>query len=269
MDENKNGTNIEGKNPRSQIAQVDLSKLSENDIRTLREIGALSQEKSLVMPDALSKEYEENSRRVHRQNHRDDREHHREGRGIIAFLRMLAFVLVLGGFCAGGYMVYKQWTTKQITIIQKTLSEQILKVAELSTTKIYYTRLVHIEDSRKVMNPSYNIEYDGVIRLGLEDLNSIQVLFEEEEKVKIVLPHTEVLENGLIDQRKVSNTEYIFSHVRTEDIMKAVVDDMKTYQEQVLSGGVLTQADEQLQSIVKTILEGFGYTDVTYIWESK
>lgn len=239
------------------MAQVDLSKLSEREVQYLKEKGVLRKE---AMP-GLGEHGEEHGRKKGHGHH--------GGRAIMAFLRILAFILVVGGIGAGGYMVYKQWSEKQITIIQTTLSEEILKVAELSTSKIYYTRLLHIEDNRKVMNPTYTLEYDGVIRIGIDDVNNIKIIFGEEGKVNVVLPHTEVLENALLDQRKSDKKEYMFSYVKTEDIMQGIKESMAEYQKQIVESGILVQADQQLQEIATTILNGFGYVDITYMWESK
>ncbi len=181
---------------------------------------------------------------------------------LIKIAVILAAAAVLA---AAAYFGWKKLTSIQIEKKRVSVSNQIEKVAELTVYKNTYSDIVSIKKSAVAgLAKSYSIvKYTGVIRAGIQDASRIKLDFSEDGKtVKALIPHSEILGNGIIEQEVFDEKQNIFIPITTEEIFTEIEKGMELSEERIIHSGFLSEADLRSKELVTVFLMTAGYQNV-------
>lgn len=186
-------------------------------------------------------------------------------KAVKVLIKIFVILVIVAALAAGAYFGWKKFTIVQIDKKRTSVSNQIEKVAELTVYKNTYSDVVAIKKSAaKGLAKSYSIvKYTGVIRAGIEDATRIRLDFSEDGKtIKALLPHSQILGNGIIDQEVFDEKQNIFIPITTEEIFTEIEKGMELSEERLIHSGFLTEADIHAKELVSAFLMAAGYQNV-------
>lgn len=177
-----------------------------------------------------------------------------------------AVILVsVAAIAAAAYFGWKKLAFIKIEEKRISVSNQIEKVAELTVYKNTYSDIVSIKKSAAAgLAKSYSIvKYTGVIRAGIKDASRIKLDFSEDGKtIKALIPHSEIIGNGIIEQEVFDEKQNIFVPITTQEIFTEIEKGMEFSEERIIHSGFLTEADVRAKELVTTFLMAAGYQNV-------
>lgn len=184
------------------------------------------------------------------------------------FFRGVIFTLCLVGIlaAAGSYM-YCSIASKKMTFDVTALKNQIQKAAELTVYKNYYQTLVNISNEGKILKPHVIVRVSGVIRMGARDLKDMEVEVSDDGKTAYInMMHTEVLDNSISNEEIFDEKSYLFSRIKSDDLLYGIRNGVAAYEEELVNQGILDDADKELQKVLSSIAASFGIEKVVWRW---
>lgn len=181
-------------------------------------------------------------------------------------ISILTVILILTALASAVYFGFKKFSIIQIEKKRISVSSQIEKVAELTVYKNTYSDIVSIKKSAaKGLAKSYSIiRYTGVIRAGIQDASGIKLEFSEDGKsIKAVLPHSQILGNGIVEQEVFDEKQNVFVPITTEEIFAEITKGMSQSEDRLVHSGLLKEADLYSKELVKAFLLAAGFEEVT------
>lgn len=142
------------------------------------------------------------------------------------------------------------------------LKQQIMEVKELTTVEYNYTTMGQFENSTDFYGmkvpfttKKFIVSYDGNIRAGV-DLTSIEIDVTE-TVITVTLPKAEILSHE-VDEGSFQiydEKNGIFNKIKLEDYNRFQIEQKKTMEDKALSSGILTEAYDNAQNIVRNIIQ--------------
>ena len=156
-------------------------------------------------------------------------------------------------------------TSSSVPVItSETLKSQLGPLNELVTQEYVYTNADRRTDDKKWIfgwtrpfsGNSLLLTYDGVIKASV-DLNEAEIRVDEESRTIFVdLPDSYISEND-IPQESIVVVEVkdgLFNEVTLDDYNSFISEQKIIMKEKAIERGLLTKADEEARSIVRTFL---------------
>ena len=149
---------------------------------------------------------------------------------------------------------------------------QIEKVCELTVIKYNYGSVVLPKKS--ALNGSIKaysiVKFSGVIRLGISNLEEMQITVSPNGKmVDVLLPHAEILENAIVSEEVFDEKRSIFIPITTQEIFDEIKSEMERTEDALLHDGILDEADERIVLLVKAFLSANGVRESTVHFKRK
>ncbi|MDD3570647.1 MAG: DUF4230 domain-containing protein [Lachnospiraceae bacterium] len=142
------------------------------------------------------------------------------------------------------------------------LKQQIMEVKELTTVEYNYTTMGQFENSTDFYGmkvpfttKKFIVSYDGNIRAGV-DLTSIEIDVTE-TVITVTLPKAEILSHE-VDEGSFQiydEKNGIFNKIKLEDYNRFQIEQKKTMEDKALSSGILTEAYDNAQNIVRNMIQ--------------
>lgn len=161
------------------------------------------------------------------------------------------------------FFVGRLWPTNDnpTTITNDLLSQQILDINELATVEYNYTNMGKFENTATFYGyeipfttKSFIVSYDGIIKAGI-DMSNIEVKVNN-KKIIIKLPSATILSHE-IDQDSIQifdETKNIFNQISISDYNNFSSDQKKKMEENVIEKGLLDEAQQKAESVIRTLL---------------
>lgn len=194
-------------------------------------------------------------------------------------LILVISVIVALALIVGGIFVVKDKLSKKAIIptedvevenITEILEERIKDSSELVTAQYictYSKQYTSEKEAKKFKVPftkkHFIVQYDGVVKAGIKELNKIKFSAPDENNViKAKLPNIEIISSNIDhDSLKVlDESKNVFNPITISDTNNAQKDLEKEMKNNALERGLLEQARENAELILKTMLSCDGYT---------
>lgn len=176
---------------------------------------------------------------------------------IIAFFVVSIGIYVLINF--------RKMTEVHIEKTHQAITNQVVRVAELTAIKNSYSDIVCIKKSAMGgMAKAYSIiKFSGVIRIGVENLSDTKIEISQGGKeVEIKIPHCTILDNTLVSQEVFDERQSIFVPITTQEIFDEISVAMADYALSAERRGLVKEADDRLTELVSAAVKGFGFETV-------
>lgn len=178
----------------------------------------------------------------------------------------IILLLIAGtALSAGLFYTWKKFTRIQTEKKRETVTSQIEKVAELTVLKNTYSDVISIKKSAVAgLAKAYSIvKYTGVIRAGIKDFSRIKLNFSPDGKsIDVLLPHAEILGNGIIEQEVFDEKTSIFVPITTQEIFDEIASAMSLSEDRLIHSGYLIEADVYAKQLMSAFLTAAGYEEI-------
>ncbi len=155
-----------------------------------------------------------------------------------------------------------------------TVLNKIVQVKELATIRYNYSGVIGFEDSYKILNVKvpltdkfFLLKYNGYVKAGVDFGNIKAEVYKE--TVHVSMPKAKVLDT-VIDENsvKVYNESYnSFNPIKIADYNSALTKEKRTMQEDAVKQGILREAQNQSQLLIKSLLEEMGFKEIRFTEE--
>lgn len=177
----------------------------------------------------------------------------------------LMMMLAIAGACFFGGLMAGKGSDVQPQISAVTIGEKLKSVSELATVKYIYTNVGQFQDQQNFYGVTipftkkqFIVAYDGVIRAGI-DFSQVTVEVGLSQ-VTITLPAATILSHE-IDENSLEvfdETRNIFNPITITDYTQFQIDQKEEAVQKAIDGGLLVEAEEQAQHVIRSLLEQGG-----------
>ncbi|MGL4981771.1 MAG: DUF4230 domain-containing protein [Treponemataceae bacterium] len=176
-------------------------------------------------------------------------------------------VLAGAGYAAYFYgkQYYTQWLDDKFETKIALISEEIQKVAELSTVKINYSDLISIKKEALFgFAKSYSIvKYSGILRIGIENIGLAQITGDRlNSQISITVPSVRVLSNSIESQEIFDEGQNIFVPITTSEIFNEIDKGRNEYVAKILETGIMQEAEQQAEQILRMMFSASGFENI-------
>ncbi len=145
------------------------------------------------------------------------------------------------------------------------LSQQFLKVAELTVIKVNYSDCVGIKKSAVAgMSRAYSIvKFSGTVRVGIRDAGKIRISISDGgDVVRIVLPKSEILDETIVSQEVFDEKQGLFVNVSTQDVFDEITVARKEKLAELKDSSILSDADRRTGELMQSFASSLGACNV-------
>jgi len=157
-------------------------------------------------------------------------------------------------------------------ILSENIEQQVKKIAEVSTIKYNYTDVVSYENSKQFSgldipftNKRFIVKYNGYIKAGV-DFEDIKIKVEG-NNVEVIMRKAKILDNVIIEEDVAFFDEKngLFNKLNYDELYDVLVVEKEKTQKEVISEGILEEAEENAEDLIKILLEDLGVENVKII----
>lgn len=157
-------------------------------------------------------------------------------------------------------------------ILSENIEQQVKKIAEVSTIKYNYTDVVSYENSKQFSgldipftNKRFIVKYNGYIKAGV-DFEDIKIKVEG-NNVEVIMPKAKILDNVIIEEDVAFFDEKngLFNKLNYDELYDVLIVEKEKTQKEVISEGILEEAEENAEDLIKILLEDLGVENVKII----
>jgi hypothetical protein len=151
------------------------------------------------------------------------------------------------------------------TITSEQVSEELRDLDELVTMEYLYTNADKYENQLSVSEwnidipltkKSFLLAYDGRIKAGV-DLSGVDIsVTEESREIVVTLPRSEIVSHEIFEDniRVFDEKDNIFNKITIDNYNSFLSEQKTVMEEKAVEQGLLTSADENARTIVKSFL---------------
>ncbi|MBU5425743.1 DUF4230 domain-containing protein [Tissierella pigra] len=188
--------------------------------------------------------------------------------GIKGKLLLIAIVVI---FILGTIGYAKISVQRKTNLLSNKVEEQVTKLMELSTVKYSYTNVVEYEDKMQLSginlpftNKRFILKYSGYIKAGI-NLDTIEVKVKDKNSVEIIMENAEIFENVIPEEEVYffDEKESIFNKLSFKDLYVVLIEEKDKMEKEAVDKGLLNDAEKNGSEIIKYLLEGMGFKNIT------
>lgn len=183
--------------------------------------------------------------------------------------KIIGIIIILGLILSITFNILIIRKNDNPKIISENIEEKIEKLAELSTIKYNYTDVVSYENNKQFnginipfTSKKFIVKYSGYVKAGtnLEDIE-----YEINNKdIEVNLKKTEILDNVINEEDVLFFDEKngIFNKLKYDDLMDLLVEEKKRTATDLVTNGLLEEANMNLEEILGGYLRDLGFESV-------
>lgn len=188
----------------------------------------------------------------------------RRSRQINLLLKLLLFILVaalvfyaLGKYTGGG---------SKTTVTSDLIETRLEEIAELASVNYIYKNMGQFENTSTFYGlaipfttKKFILSYNGEIKAGI-DLRDIKVDLSE-QTITVEMPEAKILSHA-IDENSVTvfdEKTSLFNPIKIGDMTSFTADQKDQMEKEVIEKGLLAQAKESAEKMIKSMLTFEGY----------
>lgn len=160
---------------------------------------------------------------------------------------------------------------RKTNLLSNRIEEKVVRLMELSTVKYNYTNVVEYEDKMQVSginipftNKKFILKYSGYIKAGV-DLKTIEIKLKDKNTIEITMDKAEIFEN-IISEEDVyffDERDSIFNKLSFKDLYVVLIEEKEKMKDEILEKGILNDAEKNGEEIIRSLLEGMGFNNIT------
>lgn len=187
--------------------------------------------------------------------------HHSVISGILTRLIIILFLLTVLLGC--GYYVFTKKATPTVEKSYVLVMDQLSLCQELTTLKYRYSDVVSIKKSLGLSKSYSIIKYQGIIRVGIEDLSECDFeIYNEGKALRIKLPDVVVLGNDITEQEVFDESHSIFIPITLDEVFNEIMHSKESTLEDMIADGLLTDARENAKKTIQQMMLAAGFEEV-------
>lgn len=181
----------------------------------------------------------------------------------------LVLIIVITIVAITGYT--KISISRKTNLLSNRIEEKVVRLMELSTVKYNYTNVVEYEDKMKVnginipfTNKKFILKYSGYIKAGV-DLKTIEVKLKDKDTIEITMDKAVIFENVISEEDVYffDEKDTIFNKLSFKDLYVVLIEEKEKMKDEILGKGILNDAEKNGEEIIKSLLEGMGFSNIT------
>ena len=166
-------------------------------------------------------------------------------------VRIVTIVLLAMFFLIAGTIAIKKITKVNYEAKFTVVNQQLLFCQELITMKFQYSDIVSLKKSMGLSKSYSIVKYNGIIRVGIEDLSQTDVKITKDGKeVRIKLPPVSILGNEITKQEVFDEKQSIFVPITTQEIFEEIENAKIQMQEDMIAEGLIEEAQKYTEKII-------------------
>ena len=113
-------------------------------------------------------------------------------------------------------------------------------------------------------NKSFIIKYSGYIKAGI-DLNTIEIDVKDKKNIEVILDKPIVFDNVIVEEDIYfyDERDSVFNKLSFKDLYEVLVEEKKNMEKEVISKGILNDAQKNAEEILFSLLEGMEFENIT------
>lgn len=146
---------------------------------------------------------------------------------------------------------------------------RIVYIQDLALVKYNYTGVIGFKDNMKILNINvpltdkfFLLKYNGFIKAGV-DFSQIKVDVNE-KNVHVSIPKSKIMDT-VIDENSVqvyNESDNAFNPIKIADYNKAILQEKNTMTRDALNQGILKEANEQADFVLRSLLKEMGFEHI-------
>lgn len=179
--------------------------------------------------------------------------------------KVLLIAVLVCAVCGALWYGWKKFTQIKTEQRYALIEQQLTRCQELVTMKNRYSDIVSIKKSAALgMAKSYSIiKYTGIVRAGIPDISKTKFSVSSDGKsVTVRLPPAQLLGNDIMSQEVYDEHRNIFVPITAQEIFKGIEDSRREMADDLVSEGLLADADMQARSAVQAMMYSLGFESV-------
>lgn len=160
---------------------------------------------------------------------------------------------------------------RKTNLLSNRIEEKVVRLMELSTVKYNYTNVVEYEDKMQVSginipftNKKFILKYSGYIKAGV-DLKTIEIKLKDKNTIEITMDKAEIFENVISEEDVYffDERDSIFNKLSFKDLYVVLIEEKEKMKDEILEKGILNDAEKNGEEIIRSLLEGMGFNNIT------
>lgn len=178
-------------------------------------------------------------------------------------VRVITIILLVFIFAGACHFAFKKITKITNESRFAMVDKQLSYCQELVTVKYRYSDIITLKKSAGFAKSYSIVKYSGILRAGIADIADVTYEISKNGKViKIKIPAAEILGNELSSQEVFDEKQSIFVPITTQEIFDEIEEARKQAAEDMIADGVLTEAQNYAEKIVKQVMLACGFEEV-------
>ena len=178
-------------------------------------------------------------------------------------VRIVTIVLLTVIFHFVGIIAIKKITKVNYESKFAVVNQQLSYCQELITMKFQYSDIVSLKKSMGFSKSYSIVKYNGIIRVGIEDLSQTDVKITKDGKeVRIKLPPVSVLGNEITKQEVFDEKQSIFVPITTQEIFEEIENAKIQMEQDMIAEGMIEEAKKYTEKVIDQFLHSAGFEKV-------
>ena len=178
-------------------------------------------------------------------------------------VRIVTIVLLAVIFMFVGTIAVKKITKVNYESKFTLVNQQLSYCQELITMKFQYSDIVSLKKSMGFSKSYSIVKYNGIIRVGIEDLSQTDVKITKDGKeVRIKLPPVSILGNEITKQEVFDEKQSIFVPITTQEIFEEIENAKIQMEQDMIAEGLIEEAKKYTEKIIEQFLYSSGFEKV-------
>ncbi len=181
-------------------------------------------------------------------------------------IKLFFFLLIgLGVIIIASSFTMKKDLQKKCDLV----TEKLITISELATTKYNYSNVISINDNLKYKDfiipfteKSFVVKYNGYVTAGI-DLSQARTSIENNE-LFIILPPSKIL-NHTVNEDEIfifDEKSSVFNKLHIDDMLKEIIAEKGTMESNLIKEGFLDKVDADTIKFLKDFFKELGYDEI-------
>lgn len=181
---------------------------------------------------------------------------------------ILCLALLVGGF----FFTRKLRIERKVESLSNNIEEQVNNLAELAAIRYNYTNIAEYSDKLQFnginlpfSSKAYLVKYSGYLKAGV-DMEDIEIDIKGPERVEVILPDSRVLDNVISEEDVYfyNEKDSAFNRLKFDDLYELLKEEKIKMEKELIEKGILNDADKNVMSTIRLMLESLGVVEVVF-----
>lgn len=183
---------------------------------------------------------------------------------------MMALLISVVGLL--GFIVLKPEISQRTALNATGVVEKVKSISELNTVEMYFNEIIDYKNAKKFnqydipfTEKSFIFTVKAKVKAGID----LSALTEDDVKIigdaiTITLPEPQITSKEILSYKAYDEKDGLFNEITNEDTLMALEEFTKNLDQQALENGLLEEADERTQQVLRNILKIMGFEVVDF-----